>query len=146
MPWIDTAQEEDLDTIMQDIAAEPGGLAAILSISGVYELVKEEWNNDILDRWREQNAPTAEYLRDLDETGLHTWFERDRAHVELRCALTDESLVEWWDDAVASAVEDGFLDPENYQRGAYDFYAQAWKEGVRDFPITHGAEHVESEE
>jgi hypothetical protein len=51
-------------------------------------------------------------------TSIHTWFERDRQHVELRDKLTDETIVEWWDDAVTEAVEDGFLDPRNYHESA----------------------------
>ena len=46
---------------------------------------------------------------DFKSTELHTWFERDRAHVELRNTDTDETIVEWWDEDVAQAVEDGFL-------------------------------------
>jgi hypothetical protein len=45
----------------------------------------------------------------LDDTELHTWSERDRAHVELRDRQTGETIVEWWDDDVQQAIEDGFL-------------------------------------
>jgi hypothetical protein len=45
----------------------------------------------------------------IDETTLHTWFERDRAHVELRHTATERTIVEWWDEAVAEAQENGFL-------------------------------------
>jgi hypothetical protein len=48
----------------------------------------------------------------VDSTELHTWFERDRAHVELRSKLDEKTIVEWWDDAVSEAIEDGFL-PSN---------------------------------
>jgi hypothetical protein len=47
--------------------------------------------------------------RRLDETELHTWFERDRAHVELRDAHTGQTILEWWDEEVERAIEDGFL-------------------------------------
>lgn len=45
----------------------------------------------------------------LEDTELHTWFERDRAHVELRDSHTGETIVEWWDDEVQQAIDDGFL-------------------------------------
>lgn len=57
------------------------------------------------------------------ETEIHTWFERDRAYVELRDSRTDETLQKWWDDKVQEAIEDGFLDPKDYHGTAY----QTWK-------------------
>jgi hypothetical protein len=45
----------------------------------------------------------------INDTELHTWFERDRAHVELRNANTDKTILEFWDEAVSEAYEDGFL-------------------------------------
>jgi hypothetical protein len=44
----------------------------------------------------------------LDTTKINTWFERDRMYVGL-FSTKDVLLVEWWDGAVAEAVEDGFL-------------------------------------
>ena len=61
--------------------------------------------------------------RTLAQTELHTWFERDRAHVELRDTRTDRTIIEWWDEAVAEAIKDGFLDPRRYHASAYE-YAQ----------------------
>ena len=64
-------------------------------------------------------------------TECRTWFERDRAHVALlirdpfnRDDLYDYTLVEWWDEAVAEAVEDGFLKGRNWHQEAYDYYIQ----------------------
>ena len=57
----------------------------------------------------------------IDETELLTWFERDRAHVELRNKLDDSTIVEWWDENVADAIEDGFLNPRDYHSSAYDY-------------------------
>ncbi len=57
----------------------------------------------------------------IDSTELHTWFERDRAHVELRSKLDDNTIVEWWDESVGEAIEDGFLDPRDYHQTAYDY-------------------------
>jgi hypothetical protein len=56
-------------------------------------------------------------LLDIDCTELHTWFERDRAHVELRNKLDDQTIVEWWDEAVGEAVEDGFLPSKAFIMG-----------------------------
>ena len=50
------------------------------------------------------------------DTELLVWFERDRAHVELRNKLDDSTVVEWWDGDVAEAIEDGSLDPRNSTR------------------------------
>ncbi|MBS1807575.1 MAG: hypothetical protein JST84_05225 [Acidobacteria bacterium] len=45
----------------------------------------------------------------INNTELHTWFERDRKHIELRNANTQKTILEFWDDEVDEAVEDGFL-------------------------------------
>jgi hypothetical protein len=52
---------------------------------------------------------TTALRRSLDDTDLETWFERDRAHVELRDRLTGQTVVEWWDNDVQQAIDDGFL-------------------------------------
>lgn len=52
---------------------------------------------------------------------LYTWFERDRSHVELRDDDTDRTIIEWWDDAVTDAVEDGFLDPRDWEGSAIEY-------------------------
>lgn len=65
----------------------------------------------------------------LEDTEIHTWFERDRAHVELRHIQTQETIVEWWDEAVTQALEDGFLSAgrgprpsdEAFRRSAYEY-------------------------
>jgi len=57
----------------------------------------------------------------LDETELDTWFERDRGYVVLSVSKTQEPLLEFWDEAVLEAVEDGFLDPKNFHASAYDY-------------------------
>jgi hypothetical protein len=57
----------------------------------------------------------------IDTTEIHVWFERDRAHVELRDIATDKTLIEWWDTAVSEAIEDGFLVPGNFHQSAIDY-------------------------
>jgi len=54
-------------------------------------------------------------------TELLIWFERDRAHVELRNKLDDSTIVEWWDGDVLEAIEDGSLDPRQFHSTAYDY-------------------------
>lgn len=51
-------------------------------------------------------------------TECYTWFERDRQHVELRDDDTDQTIIEWWDDDVTQAVDDGFLDPRDWEGSA----------------------------
>lgn len=57
----------------------------------------------------------------LADTRLSTWSERDRAHVELIDAKNDATIVEWWDEAVREAIEDGFLNPRKLHESAYDY-------------------------
>jgi len=57
----------------------------------------------------------------IEETELHTWFERDRAHVEVRLRDSQETLIEWWDEAVNEAIEDGFLNPRDYHGSAFEY-------------------------
>ncbi len=52
---------------------------------------------------------------------VDTWFERDRAHVRLFDEETDDTVIEWWDEDVAQAVEDGFLDPKDYEGSAIEY-------------------------
>lgn len=57
----------------------------------------------------------------INETSVATWFERDRAHVELVDARGN-TIFELWDEAVQEAVDDGFLDPrKGWHRAAYDY-------------------------
>lgn len=47
----------------------------------------------------------------INDTELNVWVERDRAHVELRNTNTDKTILEFWDDEVREAQEDGFIGP-----------------------------------
>jgi hypothetical protein len=55
-----------------------------------------------------------------ENTRIDTWFERDRAYV-LLYDQNDNTLLEWWDDAVGQAIEDGFLDPKDYHGSAVEY-------------------------
>ena len=57
----------------------------------------------------------------IENFDLYTWFERDRAHVELRNKETDETLIEFWDNEVGEMVEDGFLDPGDWKESLWDY-------------------------
>ena len=61
---------------------------------------------------------------EIEDTELHTWFERDRASVELTDKESQETLLEFWDEEVYEAIEDGFLDPRNYHKSMF----QLWQE------------------
>ena len=69
------------------------------------------------------SAPVARSYK-LEDLELHTWFERDRALVELRDKKTDETVFEVWDDDCRGLIEDGFLDPRDFKQSAFD-YAQS---------------------
>ena len=56
----------------------------------------------------------------IEQTELQTWFERDRAWVSLQ-TLNGETILEWWDEAVWEAIEDGFLNPRCYHQSAYEY-------------------------
>ena len=58
----------------------------------------------------------------FEQTKVNTWFERDRAHVELCFSIGEErTILGWWDEQVADLVEDGFLTPRDWHRSAYDY-------------------------
>lgn len=59
----------------------------------------------------------------IEQTELQTWFERDRAHVELRNAQTDATILEFWDEDVSELVEDGFLNPRDWHGSMYEYAA-----------------------
>lgn len=61
-----------------------------------------------------------------DDFRVDTWFERDRAYVGLVNTKTEETVVEWWDDQVHEAIQDGFLDPRDYKKSALE-YAKSMK-------------------
>lgn len=46
---------------------------------------------------------------------VETWFERDRQHVALEEEKTGQTLIDLWDEEVTEHVEQGFLDPKDYE-------------------------------
>jgi hypothetical protein len=80
------------------------------------------------ETWFEENPSSKKRspgrwknIRRLEDTELEKWFERNRSHVALRDKKTGETIIEWWDDDFAAAVEYGFLDPRRLHRSAYDY-------------------------
>ena len=51
---------------------------------------------------------------------VETQFERDRASVILYDSK-DNEIMEWWDEEVNQAIEDGFLEPRDYLNSAIDY-------------------------
>ncbi len=49
----------------------------------------------------------------FEDTEIDVWFERDRAHVVLVNIETEKPIIEWRDEEVGQAIEDGFLDMGN---------------------------------
>lgn len=52
---------------------------------------------------------------------ISTWFERDRANVRLDDAKTGRTILDIWDEDVSELVEDGFLDPRDWQGSAVEY-------------------------
>ena len=53
-------------------------------------------------------------------TRVDTWFERDRAHVDLQ-TLSGDTIIEWRDEEVEEAVQDGFLSPRDWHGSAVEY-------------------------
>lgn len=67
-----------------------------------------------------QASEEPEYI-EIESTTVQTWFERDRAHVALVDAETEQrTIIEWWDDDVLGAIDAGILDPDDYHESAYE--------------------------
>ena len=75
--------------------------------------------------WVEECVAFAESDHECPTYFVDTWFERDRAHVALYFGTKDDgnadAIVEWWDEAVAEAVEDGFLNPRDWLGSALHY-------------------------
>lgn len=73
----------------------------------------------------------VEYGTDVfneDNTAVETWFERDRQYVGLypkddegKPDTNKKPIVEWWDEDVTQAIEDGFLDPRDWHGSALEY-------------------------
>ena len=60
----------------------------------------------------------------ISDTSIETWFERDRAHVELRYKAGEErTILGFWDEQVSELVEDGFLNPRDWHGSMFEYAA-----------------------
>jgi hypothetical protein len=66
----------------------------------------------------------------LSATGLSTWFERDRAYVGLENKLNGKTIVEWWDEDVAQALEDGFLKMRGFNTRDHSLHLSAYNYAI----------------
>ena len=62
--------------------------------------------------------PVGKY--DADELEFYSWFERDRACVEIRHKETQETIWEAWDDDVYELVEAGYLNARDLRGSAME--------------------------
>ncbi len=84
-----------------------------------------ETEDDAYDAFVDWCLEDFESEHECPTYSIQTWFERDRAHVALYYGTehdaNDDLIVEWWDDAVREAIEDGFLDPRDYLGSAVEY-------------------------
>lgn len=80
--------------------------------------LQERVDEQCYQEWTDWCLEDFESEHECPKYSIQTWFERDRAHVALYYGTehdaNDELIVEWWDEAVREAVEDGFLNPKDY--------------------------------
>ncbi len=79
----------------------------------------------------------------LEHTIIATHSECYNAHIDLQCKYSGDTIIEWRDDEVEQAVEDGFLDASDWHGSAL---AQAEELGLieeYDDEIYALAEHLE---
>ena len=86
---------------------------------------EEEYNRECYGHFVEWAIEGAENEHECPRYSVQAWFERDRAHVALYFGpdgdANDTLIIEWWDEAVAEAVEDGFLSPRDWLGSALDY-------------------------
>jgi len=96
----------------------------------IEQLKKEGWkpvsvnvksNIVTLERPKQPSKPVKRWS--VSNTELDTWSERDRDYVILKTKHSGNSIMEWWDEAVGEAIEDGFLgrDKRNWHQDAVDY-------------------------
>lgn len=100
---------EEFDAILQEIVQE--NAASILTVPGAYEILSEEFNNAVCDRW------SKDKLSDMAQKTLaRDW---DRLHAQL-CGLLERLnvCVDWDDDPDREhhIKVDGFVSPQDLVR------------------------------
>lgn len=64
----------------------------------------------------------------ISDTIIGEWHERDRNHVALYMKVGEDgygdTIMDWWDEAVVQAVEDGFIDPRRLHESVFEYAEQ----------------------
>lgn len=117
----------------QDNADRIAELAKLYPADNIMRL-QEHVNEQYYNEWMDWCIEDFESEHECPRYSIHTWFERDRAHVALYYGnlgapidageADDVCIVEWWDSEVTEAIEDGFLDPKDY-KGSAIAYAES---------------------
>jgi len=55
----------------------------------------------------------------MNNIRVETWFERDRANITVY--KDDEEIFSVWDENAAELVEDGFLNPRDWEGSAIEY-------------------------
>ena len=109
---------------LEDIGYEPIGNMGWheLDLLGrVLEAIHDKSDvEDLVQGLIRDEEPANKTVWTRQNTKLDTWFERDRAHVSLE-TLNGKTIIEWWDEAVEEAVQDGFLNPKDYHGSAVEY-------------------------
>lgn len=79
------------------------------------------------EEWVKKQERSIQYFKNLNEAisiknkdvEVNTWFERDRANV--RVDVDGNTVADWWDDDVHELVQDGFLNPKDYEGSAIEY-------------------------
>lgn len=91
-------------------------------------------SNRVAEARRSPRGRRAPVEWTTSNTEISTWFERDRASVVLN-TLDGTTVIEWWDDDVHEAVQDGFLNPRDWHGSAVEYANQMGAQpqaGVRE--------------
>ena len=120
--------QEDFDRLLGAVMDEDGPASNLLTIPGIYEVVSEHYNNDVLDRWGKETIKTLGDLAELVRTE-----ERRQAPGSETCLLTafvaDHGYLSEIDDD-----DDTEITAEEYDawKDAYKLHEQ-WAAEGREF-------------
>jgi len=91
---------------------------------GVKVLSAKKVSGGVCQEAKKESAKESQKILEeitIEDTEIDTWFERDRAHIELINKKANETIKEWNDEDVWEAVEDGFLDAKDWHKSAYQY-------------------------
>lgn len=67
-----------------------------------------------------ENHTNKLVLENSKQYKVNTHFERDRAYVSVE-DLNGKEIITWWDDDVRELIDDGFLNPKNFEKSAIEY-------------------------